>query len=165
MALIATVGASDANSYVTVAEADAYFEDRMHSSSWEALEEETKSGLLITSSKMLDWYINWKGVKAETTQSMKWPRSEVTRPDGTEVDDDVIPPEVKEAAYEQALVNIDADRTEGDALAGIEQLKAGSLMIKASSEVGSEVKPIPTHVYNIVSDLYNRNSVVRLLRA
>ena len=167
MALNETLGASDANSYVTRAEADAYFTDRMHSSAWSALDDLVKDGLLVSSSQMLDWYIKWKGSKATSAQSMQWPRSGAIRPDGTEIDDDVLPPEVKTAVYEQAFANIEADRMEDDPLAGIGQLRAGSLMIKAGAEKPNQTnaKPVPDNVYNIVSDLYNRNGSVRLLRA
>jgi len=168
MALNATLGASDANSYVTQAEADAYFADRMHSSAWTALTDDAvKEGLLITSSQMLDWHVKWKGVRATTTQFMLWPRKEVIRPDGTEIDIDVLPPEVKTAVFEQALSNIEADRMDDDPLAGIGQLQAGSLMIKAGAEKPNQTnaKPVPSHVFQILKDLYNSGGVVRLLRA
>jgi len=170
MALNATLSASDANSYVTRAEADAYFTDRMHSSAWTALTDTAiKDGILITSSQMLDWYINWKGDKATVAQSMQWPRTGAIRPDGTEIDD-VLPPEVKTAVYELALSNIEADRMTDDPLAGIGQLRAGSLMIKAGAEKPNQTnaEPVPDQVYRILSDLYNQGSsisVVRLLRA
>lgn len=168
MALNATLGASDANSYVTQAEATAYFEDRMHASAWAAVTE--KDPLLITASQMLDWYINWKGDKASVAQSMQWPRDGAIRPDGTEIDDDVLPPEVKTAVYELALSSISADRTADDPLAGIGQLRAGSLMIKSGAEKPNQTNadPVPDHVYRVLSDLYNQGSsisVVRLLRA
>lgn len=164
MALNATLGASDANSYVTLAEANAYFEDRMHSSAWETSD---KEGLLITSSQMLDWYIKWKGTKSTTAQAMLWPRTDVMRPDGTVIGDDELPPEIKTAVYEQALANIETDRTGDDPLAGIGQLKAGSLMIKAGAEKPNQTnaKPLPSHVYQILKDLHNSGGTVWLLRA
>ena len=167
MALNATLGASDANSYVTLEEADAYFTDRMHASTWEALSDPVKSNLLISSSQMLDWYIKWKGSKSTSTQFMGWPRTNATRPDGTEIEDDVLPPEVKTAVYEQSIANIEADRMEDDPLAGIGQLKAGSLMIKAGAEKPNQTntKPVPPQVFKIVSDLYNSGGTVWLLRA
>ena len=169
MALISTLGATDANSYCTRAEGDAYFTDRMHSSAWTALTDEVKDQLLITSSQMLDWHIKWKGIKTTTTQSMQHPREGMIRPDGTEIDDDVLAPEVKTAVYEQAFVNISADRMADSSLAGIGTLKAGSLLIKAGPEKPNQTnaKPVPDHVYAILSDLYTqgRGSVARLLRA
>lgn len=168
MALNATISASDANSYVTQAEANAYFLDRMHSSSWE--DEDDKDKLLISSSQMLDWYMNWKGSKMTVAQAMQWPRTEAIRPDGTEIEDDVIPPEIKIAVYELALSSIEADRTIDDPLAGIGQLKAGSLMIKAGPEKPNQTnkKALPEKIYRILSDIYKQGSgisVIRLLRA
>jgi len=169
MALIATLGATDANSYVNRAEADLYFADRMHSSTWTALTDAVKDQLLITSSRMLDWHVKWKGTKTEDTQAMQHPREDMLRPDGTEIDDGVLAPEVKIAVYELALVNITSDRMIDDPLAGIGQLKAGSLMIKAGPEKPNQTnaKPVPSHIYSILSDLYvqGRGSIVRLLRA
>jgi len=168
--LIATLGAIDANSYVNQAEADLYFADRMHSSAWDALATSDKDKLLITSSRMLDWYIKWKGIKASVEQSMLWPRVGAIRPDGTEIEDDALPPEVKIATYEQALMNIAADKMSDNPLAGISQLKAGPLMIKAASgdpTQSTNSDPISNNIYQIVSDLYSQGgvSVVRLLRA
>jgi hypothetical protein len=167
MALIATLSAIDANSYVTQEEATAYFTDRMHASTWATLTTIVMDQLLVSSSLMLDWYVKWKGSKATVEQSMQWPREDAIRPDGTEIDDDVLPPEVKIAVYELAFSNLAADRTIDNPLAGIGQLEAGSLMIKAGPEKPNETtpKPVPSHIYKILSDLYNRSSVVRLLRA
>jgi len=167
MALNATIGAADANSYVTQAEANAYILDRVHASAWEDFED--KDQVLITSSQMLDWYINWKGFRASTTQNMLWPRTGVIRRDSTEIDDGVIPNEVKVAVYELALSSLEADRTDDDPLSGIDQLKAGSLMIKAgpSGADSTSIDAIPSKVFKILSDLrtLGGSSVVRLLRA
>jgi len=167
MALIATIGATDANSYVLQSEASAYFLDRAHASAWEDFEQ--KDQILITSSQMLDWYIKWKGFRASTTQNMLWPRVNVIRRDGSTIADDVIPNEVKVAVYELALSSLEEDRTIDDPLSGIDQLRAGSLMIKAGMPgFDSTAKDtIPEKVYKVLSDLYTLGggSVVRLLRA
>lgn len=167
MALNATIGATDANSYVTQSEASAYFLDRAHASAWEDFEQ--KDQILITSSQILDWYIKWKGYRASTTQNMLWPRVSVTRRDGTVVADNVIPNEVKVAVYELALSSLEEDRTIDNPLAGIDQLRAGSLMIKAGMPgFDSTAKDtIPEKVYKVLSDLYTLGGgcVVRLLRA
>ena len=166
MALNSTLGGITTNSYVTLADADAYFEDRMHSSVWDSFSEQEK--VLITSSQMLDWYTKWKGNKATAAQSMQWPRTGAIRPDGTVIADDALPPEVKTAVFELAFSNIGSDRTSDDPLAGIGQLKAGSLMIKSGPEKPNQTnaKVIPSHINNIVSELsYNIGGVVRLLRA
>jgi len=167
MTLKATIGATDANSYVTQAEANAYFLNRAYSSAWEDFEQ--KDEILILSSQMLDWYIKWKGVRYSTTQYLLWPRTGVIRRDGTTIDSDIIPNEVKLAVYELAISSMEEDRMVDDPLSGIEQLRAGSLMIKAGQPgFNSTAKEaIPEKIYKILSDLYIRGggSVVRLLRA
>lgn len=167
MALNATPGASDANSYVTLAEATAYFSERAHADAWDDFI--NQEALLITSSRMLDWYVRWKGNKSSITQSMQWPRTEAIRPNGVIVDTDIIPEEVKVAVFELALSSVESDRTEESAMAGLEQVKAGSLMIKADSGDLDSTDPevIPEKVWRILSDLYSRGSlgVVRLVRA
>jgi len=166
MALIATIGASDANSYVSLSEANAYFLDRVHSSDWEDFEDKTK--VLVTSSQMLDWYVKWKGTKQTTTQNMLWPRTAAIRRDGTVIDEDTIPSEVKVAVYELALSSLEEDRTLDDPLAGIGKLAAGSLMIQAGAEKPNQTnkKALPEKVYKILKDLrLNYGSIVRLLRA
>ena len=167
MALNADIGATDANSYVLQSEANAYFLNRAHSSDWDDFDEKDK--VLITSSQMLDWYVQWKGYRASTTQNMLWPRVNVVRRDGTTIDNDVIPNEVKVAVYELALSSLEEDRTIDDPLSGIDQLRAGSLMIKAGMPgFDSTAKSvIPEKVYKILSELYTLGGgcVVRLLRA
>lgn len=165
MALNATIGAVDTNSYVTQAEATAYFDDRMHASAWIAFNDKDK--VLITASQMLDWFFNWKGTKASSTQFMQWPRSEAYRPDGTLIVETILPPELKIAVYELALVSLSTDRMQDDPLAGIGELKAGSLKIKAGPEKPNQTnkKSIPQKVHKILSEISNRISVVRLLRA
>lgn len=168
MALIATVGAPDANSYATVAEASAYFVNRVHATAWDSVDDEASA--LISASQLLDWYVKWKGVKTSSTQSMKWPRTGCYRPDGdgTLIDADVLPPELKVAVFELALSSLDSDRTADDPLAGIDEIKAGSIMIKAGNRGldSSSRDAIPEKVWRIISDLYSSGSlsVVRLMR-
>ena len=166
MALNATIGATDSNSYVTLSEADAYFEDRMHSSSWDAITDQEP--FLISASQMLDWYINWKGFKTSDTQFMLWPRKDVVRRNGTTVANNIIPNEIKTAVFELTISSLENDRLEDNPMAGIDQLKVSSLVIKASvGGVDSTAKNvIPEKVYKILSDLYTLGgmSVVRLMR-
>jgi len=167
MALDATVGSPDANSYVTVSEANSYFLDRIHSTVWEDFDDPASA--LVTASMLLDWYVKWKGYKTTPAQSMGWPRVNVFRKDGTEIANDIIPNEVKVATYELALSSLKADRTLDNPMAGIEQVKAGSLMVKAGDTGGSSsgASAIPEKVWKILSDLRSSGglSVVRLRRA
>lgn len=167
MALDATVGSITANSYVTELEAEEYFVDRAHSSAWSAISE--KEPFLIICSRMLDWQLTFSGAKTSDIQAMQFPRTGVILRNGYTVPDDIIPSEVKFAVFELALSFISKDRTADPSLAGIEQVKAASLFIKASPGGYGDTKSkvIPDHVRQILSEyLMNSSvSVVRLLRA
>jgi hypothetical protein len=166
MTLIATIGATDANSYVTLAEAEEYILDRIHSSAWVAYTD--KEQALVSASRMLDWYVKFKGIRTTAEQSMQWPRIQVTRPDGRTVDGNVIPNEVKTAVYELALSSLSADRMEDDPLGGISTLKAGTLMIKAGPAPpnSTNTKVVPEKIRKILREVMTNNGscVVRLIR-
>lgn len=167
MALDATVGGESANSYVTLVEADAYFEDRAFATGW--VSHGSQAQLLITATSLLEWYVKWKGTKTLTTQALHWPAVGAVRKDGTSISGASIPTEVKVAVFELALSSLLEDRTSENPLAGIEQVKVASLLIKADNGDSSSTakKVIPEKVWKILSDFYLNSGlgVVRLMRA
>jgi hypothetical protein len=62
------------NSYVTVAEADAYFEDRLDAAAWDEATEAQKPQALVTATRILD-DLKWTGVAVSVDQSLAFPRS------------------------------------------------------------------------------------------
>lgn len=167
MALDADHTSSGFNSYITEDDADLYFEDRNHVDAWDSLDNKEKA--LVSASQILDWYMTWKGYKADGEQPMQWPRTGVIRKDGTEVADDIIPRDVKVATCELALSSIDDDRTSDDSLAGISKVKVSSLMIQADEKdhTASHRSVIPEKIKYILKDLISQGGigVVRLMRA
>jgi hypothetical protein len=172
MALDATPGGENSNSYVTISEADIYFRDRLHSSSWNDLDYNSKASSLITSTSMLDWYMKWEGNRTTTIQSLDWPRTDVTGEDFLDLPDDEIPKAVKTATFELALSIIDSDRTNDWDLQGLSKMKVGDLEMVASYSQSDNPKPsvIPDKVYKILKDLITQTSgngiaTVHLFRA
>lgn len=109
LSLTATAGSSSANSYVTIAEADAYFLAHPDFTTWDALDTPTKQRHLIRATREIDLEaIN--GTKYDTsistagapTQPLKFPRGQDVSSNGTKY----IPVSVKNACYEQALANV-----------------------------------------------------------
>lgn len=102
--LVATVGNASANSYVTVAEADTYFDERLHPSiaTWTGEDTDDKERALITATRRLDQE-DWQGVRVDTAQALDWPRYWATDEDGEEYESDTIPQPVKDATCELAL--------------------------------------------------------------
>jgi hypothetical protein len=105
--LVATPGAPDANSYVTVEAADAFLAAELGAATWPAsstgADRDTKERALITATRQLDRLagrfigaLTWQG------QALAWPRS-VPAIDERTVDPTTIPPRVQRACIRLAL--------------------------------------------------------------
>ena len=137
--LIATPGAPDANSYVTVEEADSYFDERLNASAWAAASPEDKARALIQATRRLDQE-EFEGVPTrplngtavdQPTQALKWPRQMADTDAGWTYEDDIIPDPVKQATMELALVYLssDSDPLADTGLEGFEQVQVGPLTV------------------------------------
>jgi hypothetical protein len=62
------------NSYVTVAEADAYFEDRLDAAAWVEASSDEKAKALITATSYLDG-LDWLGTAVSSEQALAFPRN------------------------------------------------------------------------------------------
>lgn len=102
MAIEATVGGESSNSYVTLAEAEAYFAERLHSDAWAGASESDKEKALLTACRRLERLRYWDGNQPALTD----PRQALTFPRTRDVDADgsyIIPQPVKDAQCEEAL--------------------------------------------------------------
>jgi len=111
MAIDATIGGVSANSYVTMAEAVAYFGDRSPATDWDAATNPEREDALLSAARRLDQErfsgrprnpLN--GRSSGTTQAMKWPRQGVVDDEGWAFLDTVIPDAVKRAQMELAYL-------------------------------------------------------------
>lgn len=91
------------NSYVTVAEADAYFSDRANAD-WAALTTSQKESALILGCDYLEaTYGNaWQGYRVNADQHLSWPRAEVYV-EGVLISSASVPSAIKRAQFEMAL--------------------------------------------------------------
>lgn len=139
MAVILTVGT---NSYATVAEATAYFDERLWSDDWYEFNIDQQAQALITATKAVD-RLTFKGRKKSITQVLKFPRCYelIESPptvvyignlmeswDGRYCETDT-PEQVKTAVYEEALAILDRGNNERAKLQreGIQSFSLGSL--------------------------------------
>lgn len=99
--LVATLAGASSNSYITVADATTYFDNRLDASDWTAATADNKAAALITATSWLDT-VEFYGDRSATTQALKWPRTDVTC-DGVEATAAFIPREIKDATCEAAL--------------------------------------------------------------
>ena len=159
MALVADIASSVMNSYVTEAEAAAYFADRGHGEVWEDVE--NPAAFLISATNQIDWFMNFRGSKVSSSQPLEWPRIDVFDESGLEyISSTEIPVRVKQAVFELALASIDSDRMADSDMAGLQEVKVGSLKI-VSNMVGpwqERKRPIPPVVYRILNGLITNSS-------
>lgn len=112
MTLVVTVGAADAESYTSVAEADAYITARGGNTTWDAAETTDKEVALRKGAAYLDnqYRGRWRGNRYATTQALAWPRVDgadlLYDGDGWSIGYDEIPAQVKNATIEAALLAI-----------------------------------------------------------
>jgi hypothetical protein len=125
MSLITTSGASNADSYATVAEADAYFAAR-GIGAWTGTDVAKEAALRRATSYLDNQYQGrWIGVRTKLEQSLAWPRSDGTRErytttlffplldvDGAPIGTDEVPRKVKQAQIEVALLTLTGVKVE-----------------------------------------------------
>lgn len=122
MAIIVEVGTvvASANSYVSVAFADTYFEiDENFTVTWSAMTTGEKETRLRWATRVLDQKVVWKGTKTTETSSLRWPRTGLYDRDGISVDTDEMPLQLLQVTCELAKFLEGTDPTTsqgGDAL-------------------------------------------------
>ena len=147
--LVSTVGATDANSYGTRAEADDYLASRVGASSWAALADVDKDNALITATYQLDDRFDFIAVKTTLTQALEWPRDSEDLRDIYGIADDEIPLSIKRAQFELAFQTISNDNAEGGA--SLDSVKIGS--IEVDFDESNPVSLVPEYIQAIVSPL------------
>ena len=156
MALVlkATPGASDSNTYCTLAEAETYFETRYHKSAWTAAIDANKNICLVWATRLLDEIIKWKGLEAVEESALRWPRWGVWDPDGNEIDSTDIPNWLKIATAEFAFHLRGSDRTieTNRDLTGFKSVQVDVIKLEMMpGSAANSAKPVlPPSVWSIV---------------
>jgi len=161
----ATVGGIATNSYVTVAETDAYHEEHLYGTAWTSADAEKKKAAIIWASKLLDDQVTWRGFKYNLDQALGWPRSNAFDRDNQFIDVDEIPKGVKRAAMEMARLLLESDRTAAAGTEGFSKIKVGSIELAIDSN--DRIDVLPDHVLAMLQEFVLRtaqDSTARLLR-
>lgn len=145
----ATLSSASANSYVTLAEANTYFETVPDGSTWDDKTDDQKNRSLISSTRWID-SLNFYGDRCDTSQALSWPRNNY-HVDRVELTCSAIPADIKYAAYElaRALVNDTNSITGSTGDTGLfEEVKLGELEVKYNTSSQA------TGTVNNVFDVY-----------
>ena len=131
----ATVKGENANSYVTLTEANSYFATVPDSTTWDNKTDDQKNRSLIAATRWIDSFIYY-GDRCDDGQALKFPRNNY-QVDGVELACSAIPKNIKYAQYElaRALAN-DTDAITGTSgkEGNIEQAKLGDLEVKFNTD-------------------------------
>ncbi len=134
-AIHATLKGANSNSYVTLNEADLYFETVPDETNWDNKTDDAKRRALISACRWIDG-LNYYGDRCDEDQALKWPRDNYTV-DGVDLKCESIPNSIKYAQYELArqLAN-DTDAMTGNkgTDGNIEEVKLGDMEVKYSTE-------------------------------
>jgi hypothetical protein len=133
--IVATLKSATANSYVTLAEANTYFETVPDSTTWDNKTDDQKNRALISATRWID-SLNFYGDRCDDGQALRWPRNNY-HVDDVELACTAIPKDIKYAQYElsRALAN------ETDAITGnkgtdgtYEEVKIGDMEVKYNTD-------------------------------
>lgn len=122
----------NSNSYVTVAEADAYFADRLHSTNWINAIATDKEKALIQATKMID-FKHFMGYKTISSQLLKFPRTGIYY-DGELLDSLSVPLSIMSAVFELAIYLLSDDYTTPNEISEFDNIKVGSLNITPTKQ-------------------------------
>ncbi len=147
--LIATVGSDQANSYVSVSDADAYFANRTGTDKWDAASDDQKAQALI----MATWRIDQEqfvgipvhplnGTISDQNQALRWPRYAALDDEGWEYHFDVVPQRVQNATCELALEILGGGTSLTDTgMEGFADVKLGTLSVTPRSDFSAGQLP------------------------
>ncbi len=165
--VIATAGASNANSFLTVAEMEdiALAHTSAQYEAWAGAEDQ--GALVVMASRMMAAYFSgrkmlahgkdpftrifpaWTGTPATTTQRLPWPRAGMFDMNGNALAENAIPEDLKLAVAELVLALASGGDTGGDndaAAGGISSVKAGSVSVAFRADMMLTSKPLPDSV-------------------
>lgn len=151
LTIIATAKATNANSYTTLVEADAYMEGRLAVTNWDAASDDDKNRALKQATDVLEQF-EYVGRRTTQAQRLQWPRYGVVDMDGWNYDQDVVARPIKEAQFELALALTDGSfKLEPDQLAAFENVKVGSLDVTPRGSYTAAM--LPDHINRLLANV------------
>ena len=107
MALDATVGGEDANTYAVIADVDEYIlthsTPATEAAFWTASTTAQKEAALIRAAQLLDRHVKWTGQIAGEAQALSWPRAFAYDRHDRQIPSSIVPAFLKEFQIETAL--------------------------------------------------------------
>ena len=158
LTLIKETGAelSDANSYASAADGDAYHDGHLYAAAWTAVVTGSKEKALVMATRLIDGLFQFDGFKRLSAQALQWPRRECRDPDiengvvpglllvrGPVLDETKVPVLVVNATCELARALLIEDRTDDPDGEGLSSMSVvGSLRLDFNPNDRQPVIPL-----------------------
>jgi hypothetical protein len=124
-------GVAGANSYVSEADADAYFTDHGIPSDWSTATSAEKEQALVKATQWIDAHYWWiTGEIGGTVQALGWPRVQAEDKFGRSIDSDVVPDQVIAACCEAAVRSIAGDLEADETQKVLEEEVTGAVRVR-----------------------------------
>jgi hypothetical protein len=156
-------GIANANSYISAADADTYFEGRLRSTDWSGASAGDKDIALAESRRVLDYQWQWNGTKTDDSNELQWPRYGVVDPDSGggvnpwpsayglgEIASDEIPQWLMDAQCEIAVALLASDLLKAPDGEGLKRFELTGVM-DVEFDLKTAAKVTPRHVSNTLS--------------
>ena len=161
LVIVTTAGATNANAYAALVDAEAYALTLPVVNDWTTASNEAKNAALVQATRMMDTLL-WAGWRtAPTTQALQWPRQGVCDRENYYLDPATIPAKIRDACCEFAIRLIADDRAADAGGLAPETIKVGSLDIGRMRR-----NPIPASVLEMCREfLASAGTGARMVRA
>jgi hypothetical protein len=172
-------GKVDANSYATVADANAYHDGHLYAMAWTAATDDQKAVALVMATRLIDAEFQFNGTRTAANQALQWPRAMCPEPDNVHVpisvllpipydyvQYDTVPKAVVQATCEMARELLIVDRTTAPAGEGL------SYQNISGNQTGydkGDKRPVLSRVAQVMlakygSQISAKSGAVRLMR-
>lgn len=161
-------GQTDANSYASAADGDAYHDGHLYASAWTAATTGNKEKALVLAPRLIDSQFQFDGAKGKSTQALQWPREDCPDPDGAgdSMASDAVPKAVVDASCEMARELLIVDRTAAPAGEGLRYENVGTTQTGYDKK---DTRAVISHVAQAMLAKFgtlinSRSGAVRLVR-
>lgn len=148
--LVATVGATNANSYITRADAQTYLDGRLDIDEWTDASGADKDRALIMATSRLDQEA-WRGGKYTNEQALKWPRHTTYDDSGYPYLTTEIPDVVQDATCELAVTILKNPSFLGDTgMEAFKKIGVGSGAVLVETRASTQAGALPKNVVRLL---------------
>jgi hypothetical protein len=172
-------GKPDANSYASVADADAYHDGHLYATAWTGASADQKAVALVMATRLVDAEYQFNGTRTTSGQNLQWPRAMCPEPDNVHVpisvllpipydyvQYDTVPKAVIQATCEMARELLIADRTTAPAGEGLKFYNNAGVQTGYDK---TDKRPVLSQVAQVMlakygSQISAKSGAVRLMR-